>query len=141
MKYYEVCAKCGHVGKGKYYPGKIYILAEDGKQAAEKARNFPRVKHDKKDAIISVKEISEQEYLLGKQAVNEDPFWSCTNKQQQNELCPDIAEKVFMESSYKTESIKRPKRHSLRKIYNYTDPLYEEYINYSGNIRMQEESI
>lgn len=61
--YYKVLAKCGHVGKGYYFEGKFYIAAETASKAAFKARKFPRVKHDHKDAIISVTPITYKEYV------------------------------------------------------------------------------
>ena len=33
--YYEVIAKCGHVGKKHYVPVKFAVIAEDGKEAAK----------------------------------------------------------------------------------------------------------
>ena len=54
-KYFEVIVKCGHVGHGKYIVKKLAILAESAKQAAKIARYIPRVKHHKKDAILSCK--------------------------------------------------------------------------------------
>ena len=52
--YYEVLAKCGHVGKKHYVPVKFAVIAEDGKEAAKMVRYFPRVKHNHKDAILNV---------------------------------------------------------------------------------------
>ena len=57
MRYFEVTVKFGHVGKNKYYKGNIYLKAENGKEAASRARACPRVKHDHKDAILSVTEL------------------------------------------------------------------------------------
>lgn len=54
MNMYKVIAKCGHVGKGKYIQIAFAVKANDGKEAAKIVRKFPRVKHDKKDAIINV---------------------------------------------------------------------------------------
>lgn len=39
-KYYEVIAKCGHVGKKHYVPVKFAVIAEDGKEAAKMVRDF-----------------------------------------------------------------------------------------------------
>ena len=57
MKYFMVTVKCGHVGKNNYYKGTIFLKAENGKEAARRARECPRVKHDQKDAILNVEEI------------------------------------------------------------------------------------
>ena len=56
-KYYMVIAKCGHVGRKNYIPVKFAVVAESGKEAAKKVRQFPRVKHDHKDAISIVKDV------------------------------------------------------------------------------------
>ncbi|MGN1372736.1 MAG: hypothetical protein ACI4VK_01660 [Candidatus Coproplasma sp.] len=55
--YFEVQAKCGHVGRHNYVIKNFYVKAESGKEAARKIRLAPRVKHDRKDAIIRVKQI------------------------------------------------------------------------------------
>ena len=52
MGMYEVCAKCGHVGRYNYVDKIFAVKASSGKEAAAKVRNFPRVKHDHKDAIL-----------------------------------------------------------------------------------------
>ena len=64
LKYYAVTCKCGHVGKHTYMPITFPIKASDGKEAARVARTFPRVKHDKKDAILDVREIDYEEYSV-----------------------------------------------------------------------------
>ena len=61
--YFEVIAKCGHVGRNKYIPIKFAVEAESGKDAAAMVRRFPRVKHNHKDAILDCKEIFYEEYL------------------------------------------------------------------------------
>ena len=61
-KYYMVIAKCGHVGKKHYVPIKFAVIAEDGKEAAKMVRQFPRVKHNHKDAILSVNKIDYERY-------------------------------------------------------------------------------
>ena len=58
--YFKVVAKCGHVKRDKYYEGTFYVYARDAKGAAAFVRQFPRVKHNHKDAIISVDKITEQ---------------------------------------------------------------------------------
>lgn len=37
-RYYEVVAKCGHVGKRYYYRGVFYVNAETGAEAASAVR-------------------------------------------------------------------------------------------------------
>ena len=103
MNFYEVKAKCGHVGKKYYYEGTFYEVAEDGKQAASNARIRPRVKHNHPDAILSVKKITLEEYLYGKQQKNEEIYFKCENVQDQNIFWKEIENKVFPEERYLVE--------------------------------------
>lgn len=103
MNMYKVIAKCGHVGKGKYIPITFAINANDGKEAARIARNIPRVKHNKKDAIINVIKIDLEEYLSLKEKNANDPYLTCKNKQEQN--CFDLEERIIHEESYKVEKL------------------------------------
>ena len=83
MKYYKVVAKCGHVRKGHYIIKDFFVKAEDGKDAAHKVRFSPRVKHDWKDAIISVKSINREEFVQGIELHNQDLYFNVTNSSEQ----------------------------------------------------------
>ena len=83
MNYYKVIAKCGHVGKGHYIVKDIYVMANDGKEAALKGRWVPRVKHHWKDAIEAVYKITEQEYCLGKRKNKQDRYFQVKNSTEQ----------------------------------------------------------
>ncbi len=127
MKYFMVIAKCGHVGKNNYYKGILYIKAESGKSAARIARETPRVKHDQKDAILSVQEIDLEEFKKGRALINEMHYFLCENKQMQNLYLHEIEDNIFQEEELLEESKSRyTKKHSLRKIYN-SDPAYDMY--------------
>ena len=63
INFYEVIAKCGHVGKKHYIPIKFAVKAETGEEAAKIVRDFSRVKHNHKDAILSVAKIDYERYL------------------------------------------------------------------------------
>ena len=84
MKYFMVIAKCGHVGKNNYYKGTLFFKAENAKDAARKARECPRVKHDQKDAILSVKEIDEVFFEEGRKQIAEGKCYICRNKEELN---------------------------------------------------------
>ena len=131
MRYFEVCAKCGHVGRHKYYRGLVYLSAADGREAARVARAFPRVKQDHKDAILSVREISLEEFRCGRAQMRSDPFWLCENVQEQRLRCAGLEEHVLREEP--KPAVRRVK-HSLRKCYNDADPLFAEYSRYRGTI-------
>ena len=83
-KYFMVIAKCGHVGKKNYIPVKFAVIAESGKEAAKKVRQFPRVKHDHKDAILDVRCITLEEFLEIKEINDNDPYLKCHSRQEQN---------------------------------------------------------
>ena len=87
MKYYEVEAKCGHVGRNNYILKKIYVCANNGKEAAKFVRKMGRVKHDHKDAIKNVTEISFTDYKIGRQEMSNDNYFHVHSKQDQNALC------------------------------------------------------
>ena len=131
MKYYEIKAKCGHVGKNNYYVGTLYLYGENGRETAACARQYPRVKHDHKDAIISVTEISYEAYLRGKAQNRKSVYWTCTSIQQQRTLCPELVNQVLQENNKKNQY---RKNHSLRKNYNAFDPMYSEFSRYRGSI-------
>lgn len=86
MKYYKVKAKCGHVGRGKYILMDFYVKAESGKDAAAIVRHKPRVKHDWKDAIETVDEVSAVEYLNGREQMQKILYFSVTNSSEQRRL-------------------------------------------------------
>lgn len=91
--YYEVIAKCGHVGKKHYVPVKFAVVAESGKEAAKKVRQFPRVKHNHKDAILDVRCITLEEFLEIKEINDNDPYLKCHSRQEQN-LIVNLAERM-----------------------------------------------
>ncbi len=83
MKYFKVAAKCGHVGRGHYIIKNFFVKAENGKDAAYKVRFSPRVKHDWKDAIVSVVLVTIEEYVQGRNRQNQDLYFNVTNSSDQ----------------------------------------------------------
>ena len=81
--YYEVIAKCGHVGKKHYVPVKFAVIAENGKEAAKMVRDFPRVKHNHKDAILKVSKISYERFEELTEINRNDPYLKCHSRQEQ----------------------------------------------------------
>ena len=81
--YYEVITKCGHVGKGKYIEVSFPVIAQSKKEAARIARNIPRVKHDHKDAIREVKEITKERFDEIERLNNMDEYLRCSSIQDQ----------------------------------------------------------
>ena len=83
MRYYEVTAKCGHVGRGYYIPIGFAVRAETASEAATVTRTMPRVKHDHKDAILSVREVDVFEYDDLQEVNRYDPYLQCTSRREQ----------------------------------------------------------
>ena len=92
-KYFMVIVKCGHVGRKNYIPVKFAVVAESGKEAAKKVRQFPRVKHNHKDAILDVRCITLEEFLEIKEINNNDPYLKCHSRQEQNQIV-NLAERM-----------------------------------------------
>ena len=132
--YYEVTCKCGHVGKAKYIPVAFGVKANSGKEAAQIARNIPRVKHDHKDCIISVYEISLERYNELKYINNNDSYLKCKNIQEQKRL--DLEYRLEEDShSVKKEYIKSDytsctfKKKTIKKPKKYFNHIYDFYRN------------
>ena len=92
--FFEVSAKCGHVGRYKYIVKQFYIKTTSAKEAARIIRLVPRVKHNRKDAILSVTEIDYREYVAGVIRNNEDAYFNVYNSSDQKQLC---LENIFEE--------------------------------------------
>lgn len=91
--YYEVIAKCGHVGKKHYLPVKFAVIAENGKEAAKIVRQFPRVKHDHKDAILNVNKIDYERFQEIIEINHNDPYLKCQSRQKQK-LVDNLEERL-----------------------------------------------
>ena len=75
---------------------------------------MPRVKHHRKDAIIDVRKISEEEYLELKEINKNDSYFKVGSKQEQEKLCKDIAEEaICYEEPHK---VKRTDRDDIIKF-------------------------
>lgn len=107
MGYFMVIAKCGHVGRNNYILKTFYLEASNKKEAAKIIKETPRVKHNQKDVIKDVFEITSFQYSLGLQDLKHDSYFHVSNKQDQNRLCPNINECVLKEEKGKTFRKKR----------------------------------
>lgn len=94
QKYFAVTVKFGHVGQHKCIIKTVPIKAESGKEAALRARWMPRAKHHDKHAIINVKEIDLEAYLVLLTEKSLEPYFQCKNIQEQRNECKGIEEKV-----------------------------------------------
>lgn len=110
-KYFKVVAKCGHVGRGKCIYVAFATIAENARAAAQKARYYKRVKHDHKDAIQSVMEISFEEFICLRSENDNDPYLHCKNVQEQRKI-PDFERRIVDDP---VEQPKRKKSHSQHR--------------------------
>ncbi len=89
-KFFKVTAVCGHVGRKNGLLKDFALNTNSAEDAAKIARGLPRVKHHNKKAIRQVVEITREEYFELVNKNKEDPYFSCTNIQEQNRTCEDI---------------------------------------------------
>lgn len=73
---------CGHVGKGMYVEKCFPIIASTRKDAAKVCRTIPRVKHDNKRAILSVREVDYKEYKNQLKINEGDPYLHAKNRRE-----------------------------------------------------------
>lgn len=95
-RYYKVVAKCGHVGRNNYIPVQFAVIALNGKEAAKKVRDYTRVKHNHKDAILNCTEISYADYLELLDINSKDEYLRCVNIQQQRKI-ENFSERILKE--------------------------------------------
>lgn len=126
IKYFEVVAKCGHVGRNQYYEGHFPVIAANKKQAARKIKRASRVKKNHEDAILSVNEIDEQAYLILLAEYDTNPYFHCNSSHKQNfddikeSLRPetDVQLKYRKQSKYYKDKLKNSKPSKYRGLRN-----------------------
>lgn len=104
--YYKVCAKCGHVGRNKFIHKWLYIEASSKKEAAEKAKKTPRVKHNHKDVIKEVIKIDFEEYMQGLKIMMSDKYFKVCNSTDQrryNCINPEDIEEEPIKIKYRNK--------------------------------------
>lgn len=67
MKYFAICCKMGHQGRGRYQEITFAIKASTTADAITHAISMPGVKHKDLRAILSSKEITYKEYIFRRQ--------------------------------------------------------------------------
>lgn len=96
--FFETVAKCGHVGRDRYYEGHFFLAAESAREAARVVRYLPRVKSDHPDAILRVERISRDEYERGLRETRDNPYFRCGSRREQNALMDLIADGIRPET-------------------------------------------
>lgn len=124
-KYFEVTAKCGHVGRNNFIPIKFAVVADSGKDAANKVRLFPRVKHHHKDAILSVNEIDKHTFGRIIKENRQDPYLHCRSKQEQ-ELIINLDTRMIVEQRKRPEEYDEQARFNRIAYNNKKNKIYEK---------------
>ena len=73
-KEYAVIVKCGHCGDGYYIPVMFSISAPDIDTAIQCVKTYPKVKRDKKDAVLGAFQITPFESMFIKTLNDRDPY-------------------------------------------------------------------
>ena len=116
-KFFEVAAKCGHVGRDKYYEGHFFIKRSNASEAADAVRKLGRVKHDHPDAIRWVREVTEEEYEAGRERHFDEAYFNCNSKHEQQAHYAEIAQNIRPET--------RESRFAVRKTHEAIKPIYD----------------
>lgn len=123
MAFYIVQAACGHVGKGQYLAIDFPIKADSTKEACTICRQFPRVKHDNKNAIIKIREVTKSEYMQQILLNNQNPFLKAKNKRETYALgmsyeeCKPIDE-LKKKTNWKKRNDKVDENEKQRRLHN-----------------------
>lgn len=86
MRYFRVRAKCGHVGRLCCIWIDFAVVAESKKEAAQKVKQYKRVKKNHKDVISQVEEINFESYMQLRARNDSDAYLHCKNVQQQKNI-------------------------------------------------------
>lgn len=92
--YYSVTLKFGHVGRHSYIVKSVPIAAENGKEAAYRARWMGRAKHHEKYAILETVKITKEEYDAMMIEKKNDPYFNVKSKQEQDLFCEGIEDEI-----------------------------------------------
>ena len=77
MKYFAICCKMGHQGRGRYQEITFAIKAYSIVEAMGQARTMPGVKHNNPTCILYSKEITHEEYIMRRQISAYSKFKRC----------------------------------------------------------------
>ena len=126
-KYYAVEARCGHVGRYNCIIITFSVECESKKEAAKIVRQFPRVKHHKKDAIVSVREIDYSEYIDIQNTNHNDKYLKCTSIQEQKLLCNELSDRIIRYEEMDDTDYKELRKQ--RKEYLHKERISQRRIN------------
>ncbi|MDP2426108.1 MAG: leucine-rich repeat domain-containing protein [bacterium] len=113
IKYYSVECKCGHVGRDKFMPIVFPMKAYSKKEAAQLAKELPRVKRDHVDAILTCTQISKEQYIELLKNNKADVYLQVKSKHEQKKHLDKIEPRLQVEKpknivpKTKTEPLKK----------------------------------
>ncbi len=127
-KYYLVTAMCGHIGRLKYIPINFAVYASSTKDASKLVRGFPRVKKQRKDAIISCVEISYEQYLI-QLNINRNSSYLAAKRRKDVDMDDE-----FIKSIHHIEKRAEKERRPLSRKYRTwkAEGRYVEKMQYEG---------
>lgn len=137
--YWAVTAKCGHVGGiSKYIPITFYIQAKTKKEASDRVIDIPRVKHNNKQVILGIENISYDDYMNGVLNNSNDPYLKCQNVQEQKYYFEEIYTRVLDEddkwcmdrSAYLHKRKNIEKTHTNKKYIKIKNKLLSDMFDY-----------
>ena len=110
--YYIVTAKCGHVGRDHYIPIDFPIEANSAKEAAQKAKQKPRVKRNHPDSILKVEQTTLSKYNEQVKKNEDDPYLNVKSKYQQKAFATALNKRKVKEPRYVQKvNKKKPAQH------------------------------
>lgn len=112
-KYYKVVAKCGHVKRLNYIHKTFAVCANTASDAAQRVKDFPRVKKQLKTCITSCDEIEYDEYIAIKKANSEDGYFKSHTHREQMLYNPNIRDEVI---SFEPKMLEKSKVSDKRKL-------------------------
>lgn len=130
LHFYRVKTKCGHVGRRYYIPIDFAVKARSKSEAATIAKYLPRVKHHHKDAILSVEEITYDEYVMLCNINYQDDYLACGNIQNQRAI-EGLDHRLLIDSHFVEKE--RPK-HTSKKSFK-----EEKFKHKKIRMRIQED--
>lgn len=137
VRYYVATLKGGHVGQKYYIEFTKAIKAYSKKEAANVCKELPRAKKGQADMIISIDEISYEEYVELLREENENPYFLCKNIQQQRSKMSEIKYDIKLDPLYTDRDIERKKRKELGSANNkkrYSNRYEDTYFDWKSEL-------
>lgn len=109
-KYFVALVKSGHVGRKYYYEARFPVIAKSRKDAAGKCQTLARAKKGQKGMVISIDEITHEEYTIICEEEKRNPYKYCKNIQEQRKYMDEIQMQIKLDPLYKDKDEERKKK-------------------------------